>query len=161
VARTGGLAIGLAAVLAIAGCASTKPKRDPVETRSKAEVGAEVQSQADQIAKLVGKPLQNAKVNPALCVYRVGKTGDGSIFVMQGTYQIALPEGEHVSTGARVRDAWKATGWTITEDTTKDKTMDLAATTPAKYTVRLGSTQPPNALVVLVQSPCYRDPDVS
>lgn len=161
VARTGVIAIGLAAVLALAACASAERPRDSVPTRSKAEVGADVQAQADEIGKLVGVPLQNAKVSPALCVYRKGNTGDGDVFVMQGSYQIALPEGQHVSTGTKVRDAWKAAGWTITEDTAEAKTMELAATTPAKFTVRLGSTTPPNALLVLVQSPCFRERDAS
>ena len=156
-ARTSGIAIGLAAVLAMGACTKADPPRDPVEHRTKAEVKADVQAQADQVAKLVGYPLQNAKVDPALCLYPKGKTNDGSVFVMQGSYEIALPEGQHISTGAKVRDAWKAAGWTITKDDTKAKTVEMVATTPKKFTVRLGSTEPPKALVLLVQSTCYRD----
>jgi hypothetical protein len=161
VTRTRGVAIGVAAVLAMAGCTGTPRPRDPLATRTRADVGAEVQTQADQIAKLVGNPLQNAKINSAKCVYRPGKTGDGSIIVMQGSYQIALPSDRHASTAAKVRDAWTAAGWTITDDATQDKAMELAATTPAQYTVRLASTTPPNALVVLVQSPCFHDSDAA
>lgn len=166
VARIGGpgtggaLLIGLTAVLGIAACSNPANQAGSVPTRSQKDVRAEVQAQADQIAKLVGAPLENPKVNPAFCVYRTG-TGDHSVIVMQGTYDIALPAGRQAGAGVRVRDAWKAAGWTITEDATQDKTMELAGTTPAKFTVRLGSTTPPNALIVLVQSPCFRDRDAS
>lgn len=144
----------------MAACTGAKDTpRDPVEHKTKAEVKAAVQAQADEIAKLVGAPLANPKVEPALCLYPGGKKNDGSVFVMQGTYHITLPADQHLGAGTRVRDSWKAAGWKITEDTTKDKTIELAATSPAKYTVRLGSSDPAIALVMLVQSTCYRDPD--
>jgi len=35
-----------------------------------------------------------------------------------GTYQIPLAEEKHIETLARVRDEWRAKGWTITDDRT-------------------------------------------
>jgi hypothetical protein len=153
VARTAGIAIGLAAALTIAACTNARP-RNQVETKTEADVKAVVQSQADTTAKLVGAALQSPKVKPAACLTRTGKPGEAS--VVQGTYSIALPEDQHVSAAAKVRESWKAAGWTITKDETTGKAVEVAATTPAKYTIRLSTTQPAIALSLFVQSPCYK-----
>jgi hypothetical protein len=159
VARTGALAIGLTAILALAACTeAAPPPKDGVPSRTKAEVTAEVQAQADQIAKAVGQPLQNAKMDPQKCLYKK-KANDGSVIVMQASYTIALPEGQHVEAGARLRDAWKAAGWTVDTDKTTGKAVELTATGPSKMSARVGSTEPPNALVVVVQSTCFKTQD--
>jgi hypothetical protein len=155
VARTRLLAIGLTAVLAMAACTSAKKTpSDGVPTLDQAKVTAEVQAEADKIATQVGQPLQNKKIAAQPCVYKK-KENDGSVVVIQATYSIALPEADHVAAVARVREAWKAAGWTIGTDTTEGKTAELTGTSPAKFSARVGSMDPPKALVVVAQSGCF------
>lgn len=150
------LAIGLTAVLAMAACTSAKKApSDGVPVRDQAEVTNEVQADADQIAAAVGKPLQNKKVNTQPCVYKK-KDNDGSVIVVQATYSIIVDEADHIAAVGRVRDAWKAAGWKIGTDTTEGKTAELTGTSPTKFSARVGSMEPPKALVVVAQSGCFR-----
>lgn len=160
-ARTGAIALGLAAVLAIAACGGKEAPKDPTPTHTKAEVKAQVQAQADNLAKLVGQPLQSPKIDPALCIFKK-KKNDGSVVVMQGTYSIALPAEQHAAMGAKIRDSWKAAGYTITKDSITDKSVsELVATTPDKFTLRLSSSEPPKAFVILIQSSCFKATDAA
>jgi hypothetical protein len=126
-----------------------------VQTKTKADAQAAVQERAEQIATQVGSALVNPKLSPSPCTGRKGESG-GDVYSMQGAYQIMLPEAQHVPTAAKVRDAWKAAGWTITDDRTIGTSVVLTAKTPDDYSVDLESTAPPQAVALIIRTPCYR-----
>ena len=87
---------------------------------------------------------------------------DEKILTVQGAYNVNLAPDKHVETLARIREKWRAQGWTITEDTTSanGKEGALAAKTNSDgYSISLTSTSPPTAFALLVNSPCYRSTD--
>ncbi|MET3425679.1 hypothetical protein BJ973_004891 [Actinoplanes tereljensis] len=129
-----------------------------METKSIDDAKAVVQAKAEGIAGQIGGALTNPALNDAPCTGKRGESGGDEVYFIQGGYQIALPAAEHVATAAKLRDQWKAAGWTITDDRTVGSAAILAATTPDEFRVDLESTVPPSALALLVYSPCYGRP---
>jgi len=150
------------ALIGLAGCGLERDDTvDDMPTMSEAEVIRRVDQYADQVAALVGGEHTPSKANSAPCTGRAGETDERIRYVL-GTYQIPLAEEKHIETLARVRDEWRAKGWTITDDRTLPDgvTGILAAKTNSDdYSVRLVSTEPPTALALLIHSTCYRSAD--
>lgn len=159
--RRAGTAAALVLVLA-GGCGLINDKGDDdVETRREADVTRQVQEYADGVAALVGGPLVEPATSSAPCSGRAGEM-DESIRYVQGAYQVELPGDRHVSTLARIRDHWRADGWTITEERTYPGGTEgtlTARTAPDGWSVSLTSTTPPRALALLIHSTCYRSAD--
>ncbi|MGK5444586.1 hypothetical protein ACSNN7_22565 [Micromonospora sp. URMC 105] len=156
----------LAAVLVIAtatACSPGEKKEQPTDMKSasEAEITGQVNQYANQVAALVGNPLFNPATSSAPCSGRGGEL-DEKIRTVQGAYNVNLAAGRHVDTLARIREQWRAQGWTITEDVTSSNGREgalAAKTTPDGYSLSLTSTSPPTALALLVNSPCYRSTD--
>jgi hypothetical protein len=148
----------VAAVAAAALTACTSSTGADVESKSEADATAAVQQHADRIAGVLGSPLLNPSTNPGPCSGQRGETGR-DIFAVQGAYQVTMPVEKHTGTLARLRDLWKADGYTITDDRSfGDGAGVLAARSPEGYSVNVESTSPPSALALLVHSPCFRSP---
>ncbi|GIM90930.1 hypothetical protein Ato02nite_027230 [Paractinoplanes toevensis] len=145
----------LVTALAVAGCDGGK---DDVETKTIDDAKAVVQARAESVAGQLGGVLTRPSLLDAPCTGRRGESGGDGVYFIQGGYQVALPAAEHVATAARVRDEWKAAGWTITDNRTIGTTAILAATTPDEFKVHLESTVQGSALALLVYSPCYGSP---
>ena len=148
----------LVAVLALAGCSFGKG--DDVDTRTVAEVKQSVQEWADQVVTLIGDTSINTpSANDASCTGRAGES-DRSIFYVQGGYSLPIAEEDQLATLARLREHWKAQGWTITDDRTfNDSSGTLTVKTPDGYSLDLSSTIPPIAFSLIIVSPCYKSPN--
>lgn len=149
-------------VIGISGCGLVKDDNvHDVQTMSEAEVTRRVEQYAEQVAALIGGELVNPAVNSAPCEGGAGEM-DEQIRYVQGAYQIPLAAEKHIETLARLRDEWRAKGWTITEDRTFPSGTQggLAVTTNEDgYSISLTSTTPPNAFALLIHSTCYRSAD--
>ncbi len=141
------------AALTLTGCTGAN-----VETKTEADATTLVQQRAEQIATLIGSPLEEPATNAAGCTGKLGETSD-NVFSVQGAYQIPVPTEQQLTTLARLRDAWKANGYTITDDRTVGTTEGvLAAKTRDGYDMSVESTRPPTAFALLIHSPCFRFP---
>jgi hypothetical protein len=151
-----------AALLAAAGltACTTGGAGTSVPTRAEADVTAEVNRYAQQVAEVIGGTrLDNPTTSPAQCT---GKGGQFSadVFYVQGAYQLPLPVEQHRAALTTVRDRWKSDGLNITQDRTfANGGGEVSARNPADgYTLTLTSGKPPTILALIVHSGCYRRP---
>ncbi|MEV4636405.1 hypothetical protein AB0J80_03540 [Actinoplanes sp. NPDC049548] len=68
-----------------------------------------------------------------------------------------LPEQRHLDTLARLRDAWKAQGYAITTAQTEASGGELTAEADDGSTINVITTDPPDAMRLLVHSACYKN----
>jgi hypothetical protein len=149
----------VAALLAAAMLTLTACSGDDVEPKPEADVTAVVQQHADAIAAVAGQQLTNPKVRAGGCTDPSGNVSD-SVYTVQGVYNLPAPiAGEkHLDVIARVRDDWKAKGYTITDDRTVAADRGVAAArTPDGYKLDI-ETGDPRGFAVFVDSPCYERP---
>ncbi len=142
-----------ASAIMLAGCTGAN-----VDEKTETEAKALVQQYADQVSALIGSRLEEPTLSSSACSGKGGES-DRQIFSIQGAYQIAVPTEQQTATFNRVRDAWKANGYTITDDRTI-KTNDgvLAAKTPDGVDIDIETTRPPTAVALLIHSPCFKSP---
>ncbi|MEU4715262.1 hypothetical protein AB0F73_16605 [Micromonospora purpureochromogenes] len=161
-----GLAVLVALVLTTAsGCTPNKEKEDKkasdMQTASEADITRRVNEYAGQVAAATGSTLANPATSSAPCEGRRGEM-DESIRTVQGVYNIPVAPDKHLETLARLRDQWRAQGWTITEDRTFPNGNEgtiTAKTTPDSYSLTVSGTKEPTALLLLVHSACYKSTD--
>jgi hypothetical protein len=149
--------VAVAVLVAVTGCDAATGAN--VETKTEADVNQVVQQYADQVAALIGGVTFNeSSKNAAACTGRMGESSDG-VFSVQGAYQLPMDAARQLDTIARVRDAWKAQGYEITDDRTiADGRGVLTARTGDGYSLDLSSTRPPTAMALLIHSACYESP---
>ncbi|WP_232539181.1 hypothetical protein [Actinoplanes sp. SE50] len=132
---------------------------DQVETKPEADVNAAVQKHANAIAAVAGQALQNPKVRAGGCTDPNENVSD-SVYTVQGVYTLPAPAAgeKHLDVIAKVRDDWKAKGYTITDDRTVAADRGVAAArTPDGYKLDI-ETGDPRGFAVFVDSPCYARP---
>jgi hypothetical protein len=143
------------AIAALAGCTSSG---DDVETRTEAEATRIVQQKADQVVTLIGRTsLTDPAISPGPCTGKAGENS-GDVFAVQGVWVLPLPEQRHLDTLTRLRDAWKAEGYTITTDQTVGTGGELTAKANDGSSINVITTDPPNAMRLLIHSACYESP---
>jgi hypothetical protein len=149
--------IAASAVVLLAACTSITGA--DVESKSETDAIAVVQQRADQVAQVIGAALTNPSNRPGPCSGKLGET-DSDIFAVQGAYNIDQPVEKHVETFTKLRDRWKADGYTITADRTfgVDGSGVITAKSPDGFSFNVESTSPPTGFAVLVHSPCYKSP---
>ena len=142
-----------AAAIMLTGCTGAN-----VDEKTETEAKAFVQHYADQVSALIGSPLEEPAVSSSTCTGKGGES-DRQIFSIQGAYQIAVPTEQQTATFNRVRDAWKANSYTITDDRAI-QTNDgvLTAKTPEGVAIDLETTRPPTAVALIIHSPCFKSP---
>jgi hypothetical protein len=150
-----------ALILTLSGCGDDLAQGEDVKTLAEADATRQVQQYADQIVTLIGNTnLTNPAVSAAPCEGKAGKLSE-DIYTVQGVYQLPLPAEQHLTTLARVRDAWRDQGYTITEDRTfpSNDGGTLTADNPTDgYRLDLTSTSPATMVRLLIHSACYRSP---
>jgi len=145
-----------AALLAAGGCGDDM---DDLPRATLAETQAAVR---DFAAGLALDPLpEPLRVGPAPCEGRYADlAGDGAFYVA-GAWQVPLPSTSQRETLATVRDAARAKGYEITEYREIDEVeVVMSGRDPATgFTFSISSTDPPEAVALLVSSTCRRSPD--
>ncbi|MEV4346803.1 hypothetical protein AB0J83_20285 [Actinoplanes sp. NPDC049596] len=139
--------------MSIAACTDDGSK--DVQSKSKADAQAAVQTLAAQVAAQAGGELTNGGFAPAGCE---GSKDSSDTYFMQGTWQIPLAADRHAATAAKLRDSWQAAGWTIKDDRTVSGGSVLTAVDPDDFYVTLESTAPPKAMSLLIHTPCFKNP---
>jgi hypothetical protein len=157
---TAGRLAGLlcAALLAVAACTSdskgdgvTAPPTPPVVDVSQAQ--QQVRGYADRLVTVIGDTkIRNGSADPGHCD---GKPDDW--YFVTGIYQIFVPAGRHQGALDGVEKYAEQQGFTIKDDyRVPDGRGDITVLNPGDgVTLTLGSGEPP-AMVLLVNSPCYR-----
>ena len=152
IVRAGATALVIAA---LAGCRSSG---DDVETRTETEATQVVQQKADQVVTLIGDTsLTDPAISRGPCTGRNGDS-DKDIFAVQGVWVMPLPEQRHLDTLARLRDTWTADGYKITTDQTVGTGGELTAKADDGSSINVITTDPPNAMRLLIHSTCYKSP---
>ena len=144
----------IAAALTLAGCTG-----GTVETKTEDDAKQLVKQHSEQVAGLIGTTAfsQNTE-SPGPCEGKLGET-NRDIFSVQGAYMLPVEPAKQLDTLARIREAWKADGFTIAEDRVIAQNRGvLRATTPDGFSLRLLSTPTPTSLGILIHSPCYKSP---
>jgi hypothetical protein len=159
--RTALGAAACAVLLTLAGCSDRTGKDDAMKTISEADAISQVNRYAQSVADLIGtsKP-ENPKASGAACEGKAGEFSE-DVYYVQGSYQIPLPNEQHVATLGRLRDQWRERGYTVKDDRTfpEQNRGILVVNDPADgYTVWIQSTKPPTALALIIHTPCYRSP---
>ncbi len=152
--KTGLAASTAAIILALAACTGGN-----VETKTEDEAKQVVRQRGEQVAALIGSGAftQNTE-SPGPCEGRLGETSR-DVFSVQGSYTLPLEPAKQLSTIARVREAWQANGYEITEDRTINQERGiLRATSEDGFQLRIMSTPTPTSVGILIHSPCYRSP---
>ncbi|RZU51325.1 hypothetical protein EV385_3140 [Krasilnikovia cinnamomea] len=130
---------------------------DDVQTRNADDVAREVQQYADQVVTIIGDTkLTNGVVDTSPCEGKRGET-DGDIRTTYGIYQ--LPVSDHAAAIGRLRQAWNAAGWRITDDRTVGQRGEgvLAAEAPnGGLNASITSTTPPTHVKLSIYSACYQ-----
>jgi hypothetical protein len=132
-----------------------------VQTAAVDDVKAKVQEAADQVATTIGANLTNPAVSPATCELPAGGEEDDAVFYVQGAYQIPVAPQQQVPTLAKLRDQYKQQGYTIKDDRTgaENNTGTLTVVAPDdSFTISVQSTSPPQAVALIIHTPCYRSP---
>jgi hypothetical protein len=143
------------ALMFVAGC--TTITGADVQSKSEADAITVVQQRADALAQVIGAALINPSNQPGPCSGKLGET-DRDIFAVQGAYNVDLPVEKHSDALARLRDQWKADGYTITDDRAIGSAGVIAAKAPDGFSFTVQSTTPPTGFAVLVHSPCFKSP---
>ncbi|MFI7603490.1 hypothetical protein [Actinoplanes sp. NPDC049681] len=148
-------------LLAIAACAG-KPGQNAENLRiaTDAEVRAEVQELANQIANVSGKGrLARPDVNSSECDNDEGDTS-GAVKYIQGVYNIDIPAAKQRDAFNSVREHWQKMGWKITRN---DFRQDLnegvlsAKNQGDSGNFTLSSTTSADSLAVIIHSGCFRE----
>jgi hypothetical protein len=158
------LLTGILAAVTLTACTTITGAN--VDTKTEADATTAVQQYADQVADVAGSSLIDPATTASPCTGTGTGTGTGKlgeadrdVFTMQGAYQIALPVEKHIDTISRLRDMWKANGYSITDDRTVGGNRGvIAAKTGDGFSFTVQSTTPPTMVAVLVHSPCYKSP---
>ena len=132
-----------------------------MQTATVDDVKAKVQQAADQVAATIGAGLTNPAVSPATCEAPAGGKEDDKVFYVQGAYQIPVAPEQQVPTLAKLRDQYKQQGYTVKDDRTAADTNTGTLTVVAPddtFTISVQSTSPPQAVALLIHTPCYRSP---
>ena len=150
--------IAAAVLLVTAALASCSLFGDAVEVKTEADASALVQQRGEQIASLAGGPLTDPAISPASCEGKFGESSD-TVFSTLGVWVVPMEASKHLDTIARVRDAWKAQGYDITDDRKIGENRGvLTAKTDDGYTLDLTSQVESKGFRVMVSSPCFESP---
>jgi len=132
-----------------------------VKTAAVDDVKAQVQQRAEQIATVIGGSLQNPAVSPATCEAPAGGKEDDDVYCVQGAYQVPVTPDQQLSTLAKLRDQWKQQGYTIKDDRTFSEPNAGTVTAVApddQFSISVETTSPPQAMALIIHTPCYRSP---
>ena len=132
---------------------------DDMETKTEQEAKALVQQRAEQVTELIGAGQPKfIGLDPTTCTGRFGEE-DRRIFSVQGTYRLPLEASRQIEVLARVKEHWKAQGYTIPEDRTIDAISGILSATAADgYDFSLITAGGSTALGYIINSPCFTSP---
>jgi hypothetical protein len=145
-----------AVLLALAACTSDPegndmtPPTPPVVAIAQAQ--QQVRDHAERFAAAVGTELRDPAENPGPCE---GKPDDW--YYVSGAYQLLVPADRQGAALAAAKDYALGEGYTLKrEHSLPDGRGQVTVVNPRDgHTMTVGSGEPP-AMVVLVNSPCYR-----
>jgi hypothetical protein len=145
-----------AVLLALAACTSDPagndmtPPTPPIVAIAQAE--QQVRAYAERMAAVIGTELRDPVENPGPCE---GKPEDW--YYVSGAYQVLVPAERQGAALAAVKEYALGEGYTLkTEHSLPDGRGQVTVSNPRDgHTMTVGSGEPP-AMVVLVNSPCYR-----
>lgn len=145
----------------IAGC-NAKGKEPQMRVLSKQEATEQVRSYARTLAASFGASADQAetRVSDSPCQGRGGEVAEDGRFYVQGNYQMPLEPGEHPRVLSQLRDSWEQQGYTIKEFRMFNATEGtVSVENPTdEMQISLQSTRPPQALAVIIITPCYMPP---
>ncbi|MDG4788669.1 hypothetical protein O7626_22545 [Micromonospora sp. WMMD1102] len=102
------------------------------------------------------------RLGPVPCDDPGGDLADDGRYQVSGSWQVPLPPGRHRATFRQLREDWQARAIEITEyrELPDGVKVSLAGRDPAAgFSLSLTSTQPPDAVALLVVSSCVISPD--
>jgi hypothetical protein len=158
--RTALGAAACALLLTLTGCSARPGKDDNVKTLPEPEAISQVNQYGKKVADLAGAAeLKNPTASGAACEGKVGEFSNDVYYVL-GTYQLPVPQDKHVATLSRLRDQWRQQGYTVKDDRISGETNTgvLTVQDPEGNTINVESTNPPTALALFINTPCYKSP---
>jgi hypothetical protein len=94
--------------------------------------------------------------SPSPCVGRHGEDSD-TVYAMQGAYQLLVPGPEQLPLIERVREGWKARGYTInSQRAISAEQGDVRATNPSDGASLLLTSGEVPAMLLLIHTGCYQ-----
>lgn len=140
-------------------CAGACGKPAVAGTMREADVIRTVETYGHAVAQHVGDAqMEKAKASAAACE---GKQGEyaSDVFYVQGAYRLSLPAERQLTTLAALGGELEKEGYQVKKARTfpsgNGGELELLHASDG-YSVTFTSTQPPNALALLVYSPCYK-----
>lgn len=145
----------------VSGCVTSDSgkKETKVEIVSEEDTKRAVDEYAIHIATAAGGELKNIGVNAASCA-GAGDESSRSVYYVQGSSQVFVPEERHAAILASLWDSWRQQGFTmeVQRSASAGGSDELAVNSPDGFRIRLISTEPPTALSLLIHSPCRARP---